>query len=108
MDLNPSPWLQLGLGGGALFLVALIIFAWSLFLKNFMKSNAEKMDKLCDKIDKLVEALYTSNKCVSDMNVTTTNKYDNIKYSQDQQYRLTEKVYEKVVDIWAILSKEGE
>lgn len=104
--LDPNPWLQLGLGGGALFLVAFVILACFLFL---MKNNSgTKIDKLCDKIDKLVEAFYESNKCVSDMSMDTSNKYDNIKDNQDKQYNLLQKVYEAVTEIKAGMVKEGD
>lgn len=104
--LDPNPWLQLGTTGGALFLVAFIVLACFLFM---MKNNTgTKIDKLCDKIDKLVEAFYKSNKCVSDMSMDTSNKYDNIKDNQDKQFTLLQKVYEAVTEIKAGMVKEGD
>lgn len=57
-------WLQLGLGGAALFL--LYVFITKLFAYLDKKGSIErvsdnKVDRLCDKIDKMVEAIYTSN-----------------------------------------------
>lgn len=115
--MNPDVWLQLGVAGAALFIVFYFIFTWSKYLKsrneieklNMSKNNnSSKIDKLCDKIDKLVEAFYASNKCVSDMNMDTSNKYEHIRDTQDKQYSILQKVYVTVTEINAKLNKEGD
>jgi alpha-glucuronidase len=114
----PDKWLQLGVSGAVLFVLLYFIYTWGKYLKsrndiekiNIQKNNnsSTKIDKLCDKIDKLVEAFYASNKCVSDMSLDTSNKYDNIKDNQDKQYSLLQKVYEAVTEIKAGMVKEGD
>lgn len=61
-----NPWLQLGLGGAALFLLYVFISKLFKYLEARGKSDStssdSKFDRLCDKIDKLVEAFYATNK----------------------------------------------
>lgn len=56
-------WLQLGLGGAALFLLYYFIKQLFAYLRDRGKADSnsnDRIDKLCDKIDKLVEAFYTT------------------------------------------------
>lgn len=99
--LNPTPWLQLGLGGGALFLVAFIILVWYLFVK----SSSKQTDKLFSKIDNLVDAIYTYNKSIDKITITTASEHKSMK---DDSKRIYDIVVNIQADVRALLLKEGE
>jgi hypothetical protein len=57
-------WLQLGLGGAALFLLYVFITKLFAYLENkgtSEKVSDTKVDRLFDKIEKMVEAIYAVN-----------------------------------------------
>lgn len=41
------------------------------------------------------------------MSLDTSNKYDNIKDNQDKQYSLTQDIYKAVIEMKAVIIKEG-
>lgn len=61
-------FLQLGVAGAALFLIYHLVNKLFEYLKDRNTSDSKKdnkFDKLCDKIEKLVEAFYQSSKEMS-------------------------------------------
>jgi predicted PurR-regulated permease PerM len=99
-NLNPTPWLQLGLGGGALFLVAFIILVWYLFVK----SSSKQTDKLFNKIDNLVDAIYSYNKSIDKITITTASEH---KSMQADSKRIYDIVVNIQADVKTLLAKEG-
>ncbi len=49
---NPDKWLQLGLGGAALFILFLFVV---LFMWLYVRNNNKSISNLCNKIDKLAD-----------------------------------------------------
>lgn len=69
--LNSDNWLQLGLGGAALF----ILFAFViLFMFSYVRSNNKNVANLCSKIDKLAETNTHTAEKLSAANVEMANK----------------------------------
>lgn len=82
---EPQRWLDLGIAGAALFLILIIVVM-------LFKQNTKGIDKLCTKIDQLVDSLAASNNKLTE--VLICNDKD-----QKQVLNMLNEIYEVMLDI---------
>lgn len=87
--INPEAWLQLGLGGAALFLVFVFIV---LFMWFYVRNNNKSLMNLGDKIEKLAE---------SNNDIVKTLVHTVVKVTEDQtnNVHLLNQINEGITDI---------
>ena len=99
MDLgNLDAWLNLGLPGAAL-LIVLIVFVY------MTKVYSMSLDKLCKKIDKLVESNAENNSLLNEMLISNNKDLQHLNSEVDYLHKALEENHTRLIKIEARLPR---